>query len=163
MTANQKKCMDAAGSTRRRRGFTLLELMITVVIISILAAIAYPSYLSQVRKSYRAEAQADLMELASFMERYFTENSSYVDSSNNPITLPFSSSPRDGTARYTIAFPSSPAPTTTTFTVRATPVSGGANDGDGFLEINSLGAKGWDRDNNGSIASPGEQCWRKSC
>jgi len=145
----------------RHKGVTLIELMIVVTIVAILGAIAYPSYQSQVRKSYRADAQSDLMQLASFMERYFTENNAYVDSGGNAVTLPFTTSPQDGTARYNIAF--SPSPTQTAFTLRATPVSGGTNDGDGILELDNLGVKGWDRDNSGSIASPGEKCWKKSC
>lgn len=122
---------------RPARGFTLVELMIVVVIISILAAIAYPSYLSQVRKSYRADAQADLMELASFMERYFTQNSTYVGA-----TLPYSQTPRNGNARYTIAFCSG-SPTATTYVLRTTAQSLGDQDQDpcGDMTISDTGEK----------------------
>jgi len=56
--------------------------MITVVIISIIAAIAYPSYVDSVRKARRADAQAQMMELASFMERFYTENNRYNKENN---------------------------------------------------------------------------------
>ena len=51
--------------------------MITVAIVAILAAVAYPSYLDQVRRGNRAEAKAALMENAQFLERNYTVNSCY--------------------------------------------------------------------------------------
>lgn len=59
------------------KGFTLIELMIVIAIVAILTAIAYPSYQDSVRKARRGSAQADLVELANFMERRFTENNAY--------------------------------------------------------------------------------------
>ena len=57
----------------KQTGFTLLELMITVIVIAILASIALPSYQDYLRRGYRADAKAALMENAQFMERNFTE------------------------------------------------------------------------------------------
>lgn len=65
-------------SLYRRRGFTLIELMITVVIIGILAAIAYPSYQEQVRKTRRADGKAMLMDVSQRLERCYTRFASYV-------------------------------------------------------------------------------------
>ncbi|MDX1692193.1 MAG: type IV pilin protein [Ketobacteraceae bacterium] len=59
--------------TKSNRGFTLIELMIAVAIIGILAAVAYPSYMSSVRKSKLGDAKAALSEMAKAMERRYTE------------------------------------------------------------------------------------------
>jgi len=68
-------------TTRRpQRGFTLIELMITVVIIGILAAIAIPSYTRYVTQSRRASAEAYLLQVAQWQEKWRTSNISYGDS-----------------------------------------------------------------------------------
>ena len=64
---------------RRIGGFTLIELMVSVAVIGILSAIAYPSYLQHVRKSRRADAKSGLMDLAARQERYFSVNNQYAD------------------------------------------------------------------------------------
>ena len=63
---------------RRQAGFTLIEVMITVVVIGILAAIALPSYTSYINRTYRDSAKACLAEHAQFMERYYSTNLTYV-------------------------------------------------------------------------------------
>src|SRR5699024_990260 len=62
---------------RRAPGFTLISVMLTVAIIGILAAIAYPSYIHQVRASRRSDARASLLWVAAREEQFYSEYNSY--------------------------------------------------------------------------------------
>lgn len=65
-------------SQQDMRGFTLMELLITVAIVGILAAIAYPSYTAQIQKSKRSDAMVSLQDIAQRQESYFIRNYSYA-------------------------------------------------------------------------------------
>ncbi len=64
-------------------GFTLIELMVTVSIVGILAAVAVSSYSFATRKSRRTEAKTALLSLAAREERYFSTNSTYTNDAGN--------------------------------------------------------------------------------
>jgi type IV pilus assembly protein PilE len=61
----------------RARGFTLIELMITVAVIGILSAIAYPSYGDYVRRGKISEATAELSTLRVRLEQFYQDNRNY--------------------------------------------------------------------------------------
>lgn len=63
---------------RKTSGFTLIELMITVSIIGIVAAIAYPSYNQHVLKTHRVEGKELLVRAIQYQERYFASNNTYT-------------------------------------------------------------------------------------
>jgi type IV pilus assembly protein PilE len=72
--------MSVRFKPRRTGGFTLVELMVTIVVASILISIAVPAYQSQVRKSRRTEARTAVMDLATREERYYSVNNDYTNS-----------------------------------------------------------------------------------
>jgi len=61
-----------------QKGFTLIELMIVIAIIGILAAIAIPQFGAYRRRGYNASVKADLKNLATCEEAYFTDNYAYA-------------------------------------------------------------------------------------
>ena len=69
--------MQTASIKTPQHGFTLIELMITVAIVAVLAAVAYPSYMSQIRRSHRAEAKTALLQIQVAEEKYFLSNNAY--------------------------------------------------------------------------------------
>jgi len=71
--------MSVCFKPRRVAGFTLIELMVTLVVAAILISIAVPSYQSQVRKSRRTEARNAVMDLAAREERYYSVNNAYTN------------------------------------------------------------------------------------
>ena len=67
---------------RPAAGFTLIELMITLLVIAILSAIAYPIYEHQMIESRRTEARSALLELAAREERYYATQNAYTTSAS---------------------------------------------------------------------------------
>ena len=64
---------------KHQRGFTLIELLIAVVIIGIIASIAYPSYARYVERSVRSDGQTALLQAASEMERCYSRDYTYAE------------------------------------------------------------------------------------
>jgi len=65
-------------SAMARKGFTLVEMLITVVIIGILAAVAIPAYKGTVAKSSQSDAKAQLTAIRQAQEVYRFQNGSYA-------------------------------------------------------------------------------------
>lgn len=128
--------MESIVQMKRSSGFTLIEVMIVVVIVGILAAVAYPSYTEHVRKGKRAEAKAALLEGAQALERYYSINRTYRDGANIAAVYA-TQAPATGTANYTIGA----AGNQNTFTLTATATGTMAGDDCGNYSITHAGVK----------------------
>ena len=150
----------------RHAGFTLIELMITVAIVSILAAVAYPSYRDYIERSRQSEAQALLMESAQWMERFYAENYRYDENTAGVAVATlfagrFVQSPRGGSAMYLISVPTA---TQTAFVVRATRTGSMTGNKCGNFEMTNTGVRRLEASSFstdlGSQAQAMSRCWR---
>lgn len=153
-----KRKRDACYASKQK-GVTLLELMVVVVIIGIIAAIAFPSYTQFIIKSKRTSGSAVLLQVADRQQQFFMDNKQYATKFSS---LGYGSDDMmindDGTVvdasnshrTYKIALSGA---TATTYTVEAIPqLAQASKDTDcGTLTLTSAGAKG----QSGS----GDKCW----
>lgn len=140
----------------RPRGFTLIELMVTVAIIAILAGVAYPAYTEQVARGRRADVQATLMEAAQHMQRFYAAHNRYdvqLDGeTDNALPANLQASPRAGAAAYTLRIRAMDAGS---FTLEAMATGAQTNDRCGDFRLTHTGAR--------AVTGRGatvQDCWR---
>jgi type IV pilus assembly protein PilE len=150
----------------QQRGFTLIELMIAVVLVSILTAIAYPSFVDSIRRGRRSEAMAALASVQQAQERWRANHPAYAAG-----TL-LSTAPPDGLGQpatsasgyYTIAILGDPD--ATTYAVTATAVNGGKQAADINCKVLGIDAQaGRIRYGGGTGTTPDwtdpNKCWAR--
>jgi type IV pilus assembly protein PilE len=155
---------------RTQQGFTLIELVITMVIAAILAAIAIPSYSAYIQKSRRTEAKSALLDLASLEERYFSTNNTYTNQAGNlgypaGTATPFAV----GSSYYnitSITVTAAVAPTGPTsvgapasYLITATPVAGTTQANDSACQTFTISSTG-QRTATGTDPNASTDCWQ---
>ena len=83
---------------RQRKGFTMIELMVVVIIVAILAAIVIPLLLSRVEKAKYSEGKAIASQIATAVRAYAVESDAPVDSPSLTVDLGFKDNELD--AKY---------------------------------------------------------------
>ena len=120
-------------STRKTRGFTLLEVMITVAIVGILAAVALPSYADYVTRSKIIDGTTKLGDFKSKMDKFFMDNRTYLNGAACGLT-PLVPAPSD-------YFVITCGATATTYTVTATGIPANGMPAAFIYQVNETNAK----------------------
>ncbi|HTQ73545.1 MAG TPA: type IV pilin protein [Burkholderiales bacterium] len=106
---------------KRHTGFTLIELMVTVAIVAILAAIALPNYTAYLARGKIAEATTNMLAMKTKLEQYFQDNRTFAGAcaagTTAPLPPPYLSGGNPGELRYVKITCSNL--TATTYTIQA--------------------------------------------
>ncbi|MCH8181347.1 MAG: type IV pilin protein [Proteobacteria bacterium] len=150
------------------RGFTLIEVMITVVVVGILAAVAYPSYTAYVARGHRTQVKVQLAAAQQWMERYYSERYFYGDrgeGANATVNTAFASqgfaqspSSGEGDARYTLGVRVDAGGQG--YTLTATRQGTMRNDRCGDPTLTHTGVKGVAGKTGSEAANLVAECWR---
>jgi len=137
------------------RGFTLVELMVTIVVAAILAAIAIPGYTNQIRKSRRTEARNAVLDAAAREERFFATRNLYTQTATD---LGYASFPATvGSSYYTLNVQCNDRTCTTGFTVTASLIPTGPQSKDTACTAFTVNQTGLQTATGSSNAST--TCW----
>jgi type IV pilus assembly protein PilE len=135
----------------KQTGFTLVELMVTVLVVGILTAIAVPAYRSYVLRATRAEAKQALLARASDLERCYTRNNTYVNAAATPCPVAANLVNPSVGIKYKIQAQTLAA---NAFLLQAIPVNGQQADKCGTFTLDDKNTRGV------SVTTPSAQdCW----
>jgi type IV pilus assembly protein PilE len=147
--------MSVSMNAEAAKGFTLVEILITVSIVGILAAIAIPSYQNVTQKARRHDAEDALMGLRQAMERHYARNGTYAGAANAAgVPQIFAAqTPLEGAGHYydLRIITSTSSTHELDYELVATPVVPQTNDPCGTLKLNQAGKRGSGRSDG--------QCW----
>lgn len=134
--------MQSTVALRRKpaSGFTLIEMMITVAIVAILAAVAYPSYTEHIRKSRRVDAKAALLDVAAKEERFSSLQNRYSETPSD-IGYVGAAFPIDIVSSGTAYYQLNVRLVGTGYVAAAAPIGAQLDDGCGTFTIDNTGTQ----------------------
>jgi len=141
---------------RLQLGFTLIEILIVVAIMGILVTIALPAYQGSILRSGRAEAKAELLQVASDQERYFSNFNTYVNDAmplNTPVVADRDRTTTNGLYLISVSACAGGA-LTNCFIATATAQGDQTADACATLTITNTGARG-------ATGGTVEECWQR--
>lgn len=147
---------------KRVGGITLIELMIVVVVVSILAAIAVPSYRAYLIRAQRSDARAALVKIQAAQERFLLQQNRYAEDDELTTAPPGGLGQLRETENgfYSIRIDAGAGDPSTTYVLVATPVAGrGQQDDDKCAEF-SIDQSGIKRAENAGGTETTRDCWR---
>lgn len=163
MTHSQQSTLAPAPGSGRAAGFTLIELMVTVVIAAVLMSIAFPLYQHQIRESRRTDARSALLDLASREERYYATNNVYTTTASDVGYSGWGSGYPVGGGYYYLVQPTITAATAGApagFTLVAMPIAGKGQDGDSDCQSFTVIQTGQETSTNSASADSSATCWK---
>lgn len=148
-----RDCFDAAEKGQVPQGFTLIELMITVAIVGILAAVAYPSYIQYIVRANRSAAESFILGVANRQEQYSLDVRQYA---TTLTLLGYANIPTEVSSNYVISIAADNTVAPPTYTVTATPTGNqlSVDTKCANLTIDQTGTKGIS--GTGTVAT----CWQ---
>lgn len=132
----------ATAPKRSAKGFTLIELMITVVIVGILTAVALPSYQEYVRRGNRSAAQSFMLTVAQKQEQYLLDRRYYATIANHAeLSSKLALNVPTEVSRFYTVTADHVGGAERTYLIQATPIAGGTQADDGTLGLTHTGTK----------------------
>lgn len=128
----------------KQNGFNLIELLVAVAIVGIIASIAFPSYLEQIRTTKRADCSGALVSLGNAMERHYSVGGSYLGAAaagadtGAPAIFSATCPVDGGTPTYNLTIQ---AATASTYNLNAAPTGTQTGDKCGTLTFSNTGVK----------------------
>lgn len=144
---------------KRQSGVTLMELLTVVIVISVLASLAVPSYRRYLLRAQRSDATTALLRLQTAQEKYFLQYGTYVTTTANISTLPpagLGLSAVSERGYYNLAVAATP----TGYIFTATPVPGGGQADDTGCVSFTITEAGTKEARNSANAIKTMECFR---
>ena len=138
-----------------QKGFTLIEVMVVVVILSILVSIALPTYTEYVNKGRRSDAMAELMNAAQVQEQFILDRNTY---SATVAGLGIDATSNEGHYTISVDAETTSCPITRCYSLTATAVGAQANDTQcASFTLTSAGIK----TATDSVGNSANDCWSR--